>query len=141
MAAVLGLSQLSKLDDFIEKRDFLARHYLELLFDIEEILPLSLPSWPMRHAWHLFIIRLDIKRAGMDRDTFMLKLKEKNIGTGIHFRAVHTQKYYRETMKISGGTLPATEWNSDRICSLPLFPDMTFEDVHDVVNTIREVLK
>jgi UDP-4-amino-4-deoxy-L-arabinose-oxoglutarate aminotransferase len=51
------------------------------------------------------------------------------------------QKYYRETMKLPVGTLPATEWNSDRICSLPLFPDMTIEDVHDVVNTIKEVLK
>ena len=141
MAAVLGLSQLDRLDEFIEKRDLLARHYLELLSDIEEIRPLSLPSWSMRHAWHLFIVRLDIERAGMDRDTFMSKLKEKNIGTGLHFKAVHMQKYYRETMKLPVGTLPATEWNSDRICSLPLFPDMTIEDVHDVVNTIKEVLK
>ena len=141
MAAVLGLSQLDRLDEFIEKRDLLARHYLELLSDIEEIRPLSLPAWSTRHAWHLFIVRLDIERAGMDRDTFMSKLKEKNIGTGLHFKAVHMQKYYRETMKLPVGTLPATEWNSDRICSLPLFPDMTIEDVHDVVNTIKEVLK
>ncbi len=141
MSAVLGLSQLRRLDEFIKKRDLLARHYLELLSDIEEIRPLSLPVWPMRHAWHLFIVRLDIERAGMDRDTFMLKLKEKNIGTGLHFKAVHMQKYYRETMKLPDGALPATEWNSDRICSLPLFPDMTIEDVHDVVNTIKEVLK
>ena len=141
MAAVLGLSQLDRLDEFIEKRNLLAGHYLELLSDIEEIRPLSLPSWSMRHAWHLFIVRLDIERAGMDRDTFMSKLKEKNIGTGLHFKAVHMQKYYRETMKLPVGTLPATEWNSDRICSLPLFPDMTIEDVHDVVNTIKEVLK
>lgn len=141
VAAVLGLSQLGRLDEFIEKRDLLARHYLELFSDIEEILPLSSPSWLMRHAWHLFIVRLDTSRAGMDRDTFMTKLKEKNIGTGIHFKAVHTQKYYRETLKLPNGILPATEWNSDRICSLPLFPDMTPEDVNDVVEAIKEVLK
>lgn len=141
VAAVLGLSQLDRLDEFIEKRDLLARRYLELLSDIEEILPLLSPSWPMRHAWHLFIVRLDTSRAGMDRDTFMTKLKEKNIGTGIHFKAVHTQKYYRETLKLPDGILPATEWNSDRICSLPLFPDMTPEDVNDVVEAIKEVLK
>ena len=139
MAAILGLRQLRRLDEFIEKREQLARRYLELLSDVEEILPLSLPAYPMRHAWHLFIIRLDTNRAGMDRDTFMLKLKEKNIGTGIHFKAVHMQKYYRETMKLFG-TLSATEWNSDRICSLPLFPDMVIEDVDDVVNSIKEVL-
>ena len=76
----------------------------------------------------------------MDRDTFMAKLKERNIGTGIHFKAAHLQKYYRETLKLRKGFLPATEWNSDRICSLPLFPDMTLEDVDDVVETIKEVL-
>jgi UDP-4-amino-4-deoxy-L-arabinose-oxoglutarate aminotransferase len=141
MAAVLGLSQLSRLDAFIEKREFLARLYQERLSNVEEILPLSLPSYSMRHAWHLFIVRLDTKRAGMDRDTFILKLKEKNIGTGLHFKAVHMQKYYRETMKLPHGSLPATEWNSDRICSLPLFPDMTVEDVDDVVKAIKEVLK
>jgi UDP-4-amino-4-deoxy-L-arabinose-oxoglutarate aminotransferase len=141
MAAALGLSQLNRINKFIEKRTLLARAYTELLSDIHEIMPLLLPSYPMRHAWHLFIVRLDTRRAGMDRDTFMLKLKEKNIGTGIHFKAVHMQKYYRETMKLPDGTLPATEWNSDRIFSLPLFPDMTVEDADDVVNTIKEVLK
>lgn len=140
MAAALGLSQLSRLDAFIEKRALLAQRYQDLLSDIKEILPLSSPAYPIRHAWHLFVIRLDIERAGMDRDTFMVKLKERNIGTGIHFKAVHMQKYYRETLKIPRGILPATEWNSDRICSLPLFPDMTLEDVDDVINAIKEVL-
>ncbi len=141
IAAVLGISQLNRLDEFNKKRNQLAMLYRELLSNIDEILPLSLPIYPMKHAWHLFIIRLDTKRAGMDRDTFMMKLKEKNIGTGIHFKAVHTQKYYRETMNLTSGTLPATEWNSDRICSLPLFPGMTVEDVDDVVNAIKEVLQ
>ncbi len=141
MASILGLNQLTRLDEFIAKREMLARYYLESLADIDEILPLKTPSYALRHAWHLFIVRLDTNQAGMDRDTFMLKLKEKNIGTGLHFKAVHMQKYYRETMKSVMGTLPATEWNSDRICSLPLFPDMTVHDVDDVVNTIKEVLK
>ncbi len=55
----------------------------------------------------------------------MAELKERNIGTGLHFRAVHLQQYYREKMGFERGMLPDTEWNSDRICSLPLFPDMT----------------
>ena len=70
----------------------------------------------------------------------MTELKKKNIGTGIHFKAVHRQKYYRETLRLPEGVLPFTEWNSDRICSLPLFPDMALEDVDAVVATIKEVL-
>jgi len=71
----------------------------------------------------------------------MAELKERNIGTGLHFRAAHLHKYYRESMGIKPGTLPHTEWNSDRICSLPLFPDMTFEDVDSVVEAIKDVLR
>ena len=140
MAAALGLGQLGRLDDFIEKRSRLARRYHELLADMDEILPLGVPPYPMRHTWHLFVVRLDTERAGMDRDTFMAELKRRNIGTGIHFKAVHTQKYYRETLRLAEGVLPATEWNSERICSLPLFPDMEMEDVDSVVAAIKEVL-
>ncbi len=140
IAAVLGLTQLEKLESFIEKRTRLALRYLELLADVEEILTLEMPSYPVRHAWHLFIVRLDIERARMGRDEFMEKLKQQNIGTGLHFKAVHSQKYYRETLRLPNGALPATEWNSERICSLPLFPDMTFEDVDSVVAAIKEVL-
>ena len=140
IAAVLGLGQLSRLEAFIEKRSLLALRYQELLAGVDEILPLAVPSYSMRHAWHLFIVRLDTKRAGMDRETFMAELKKRNIGTGLHFKAVHTQKYYRDILHLPNGTLPATEWNSDRICSLPLFPDMTFEEVDDVVGAIKEVL-
>lgn len=141
LAAALGLTQLARLERFIAKRAMLAARYLELLAEVDEILPLALPPWPCRHAWHLFIIRLDTARSGMDRVAFMNGLKTRNIGTGIHFLAVHRQKYYRETLAQPKGALPATEWNSERICSLPLFPDMTLEDVDSVVAAVKDVLQ
>ncbi|MBN2328228.1 MAG: UDP-4-amino-4-deoxy-L-arabinose aminotransferase [Candidatus Omnitrophica bacterium] len=140
IAAALGLGQLNRLEEFIEKRSLLARRYHELLSEVDEILPLAIPPYPMRHAWHLFVVRLDVERAGMDRETFMKELKMRNIGAGIHFKSVHTQKYYRETMQLPDGALPNTEWNSDRICSLPLFPGMTLEDVDAVAAAIKEIL-
>ena len=114
--------------------------YRDKLAGMAEILPLTDPSYPARHAWHLFIVRLDTDRAGLTRDEFMERLKRRNIGTGLHFRAVHTQKYYRERAGVRKPALPNTEWNSDRICSLPLFPDMTEKDVCDVVAAIQKVL-
>lgn len=140
MAAALGLGQLLRVDDLNKRRETLALRYRERLSEVEEILPLAVPPDTTRHAWHLFVVRLDTDRAGMTRDAFMAALKERNIGTGLHFRAVHLQKYYRESMGMRRGMLPNTEWNSDRICSLPLFPDMTFEDVDDVVAAIKDVL-
>jgi len=140
ISAVLGLGQLARVDTLNAKRAELAMKYREQLADVEEIIPLSDPPYSMRHAWHLFVVRLDIEKAGLGRDEFMLRLKQRNIGTGLHFRAVHLQKYYRECMGMRRGMLPNTEWNSDRICSLPLFPDMTGRDVNDVVLAIKEIL-
>jgi len=140
ISAVLGINQLSRLNSFNKKRENLAMRYCELLSDIEEVLPLSIPAYSMSHAWHLFIIRVDIEKAGFSRNEFMERLKQNNIGTGLHFRAVHLQKYYREKMNDYVGKLQNTEWNSERVCSLPLFPDMTSEDVVEVVNTIKKVL-
>ncbi|MEN6575929.1 MAG: aminotransferase class I/II-fold pyridoxal phosphate-dependent enzyme [Phycisphaerales bacterium] len=140
VSAVLGLQQLARVDTFNARRTELAMAYRERLSEIEEMTPLSDPLYPMKHAWHLFIVRVDIDTVGLTRDEFMKRLKQRNIGTGLHFRAVHLQKYYRETMGMRRGMLPNTEWNSDRICSLPLFPDMTSDDVDDVVDAVKDVL-
>jgi UDP-4-amino-4-deoxy-L-arabinose-oxoglutarate aminotransferase len=139
--AALGISQLARVDEFNRQRTMLAMRYRERLQEVDEILPLADPPYPIRHSWHLFIVRLDTQKAGISRDDFMRGLKQKNIGTGIHFLAVHLQKYYRESMGMRYGMLPNTEWNSDRICSLPLFPEMTSDDVDDVINAIKNVLK
>jgi UDP-4-amino-4-deoxy-L-arabinose-oxoglutarate aminotransferase len=140
ISAALGTSQLARVDAFNSRRAELAMRYRERLEQVDEILPLRDPPYSIKHAWHLFIVRLDTDKAKLSRDDFMRELKRRNIGTGLHFRAVHLQKYYTESMGMRRGMLPNTEWNSDRICSLPLFPEMTFDDVDDVVSTIKEVL-
>lgn len=140
IAAVLGLNQLKRIEAFNAKRTELAMIYREQLSEIDEILPLSDPPYPMKHAWHLFIVRLDTDKSKMSRDDFMAELGRRNIGTGLHFRAVHLQKYYLQSMGTYRGMLPNTEWNSDRLFSLPLFPDMTVEDVKDVIDAVKHVL-
>ena len=140
IAAVLGLGQRARLDGFNARRTELAERYHEQLADIPEIIPLGRVDLPQTHAWHLFIVRLDLEQAGMDRDAFMAALKERNIGTGLHFRAVRLQKYFVEALGMARGMLPNTEWNSDRILSLPLCPSMSDADVDDVVGAIRDVL-
>jgi UDP-4-amino-4-deoxy-L-arabinose-oxoglutarate aminotransferase len=140
ISAVLGLRQLARLNDFNRKRTELAMRYRQLLSGVDEIMPLADPAYPMRHAWHLFIVRLDTDRAGMSREEFMDELKQRNIGTGLHFLAVHLHRYYMESMGTHRGMLPNTEWNSDRLCSLPLFPQMNQDDVDHAVEAIKDVL-
>ena len=138
--AALGLTQLERLDAFNRTRAERTALYDERLREIEEIIPLRRPDYPHDHSHHLYIVFLDLGRVTVDRDTFLEELKRRNIGTGIHFRAVHQQSYYRETGDKDAGPLPETEWASDRLFSLPLFPDMTEGDVEDVILAIRDTL-
>jgi UDP-4-amino-4-deoxy-L-arabinose-oxoglutarate aminotransferase len=140
MAAVLGIGQLARVDEFNRIRTQLAMYYRKRLIEIDELIPLAIPSYDIKHAWHLFVVRVDVDKVKISRDEFMAELKKRNIGTGLHFRAVHLQKYYMEAMGMRRGMLPNTEWNSDRILSLPLFPDMIEQDVDDVIETIKKVL-
>ena len=139
ICAALGLSQFRRLRQINSRRRELAMLYRQLFKDVPELRPLGDPDgYDFTHAWHLFVVRVDTPK--LTRNDFMAKMKEKNIGTGLHFRCVHSQKYYRDAYKVAPGVLPNTDYNSDRICSLPLFPDMTPEDVRDVVAAAKEVL-
>ena len=136
ISAAIALVQLNKLAAINARRAEIAQRYLTELADTP-FLPLAQPAWPHQHAWHLFIIRVDEAECGMSRDALMETLKAQDIGTGLHFRAAHTHKYYRE--RYPQLSLPNTEWNSDRICSIPLFPDMHDEDVTRVITALRQI--
>jgi len=139
ICAALGLSQFHRLAEINARRTELAMQYRAAFAEIPEIRPLADPQgYDFTHAWHLFVVRVDSPK--IDRNGFMAALKEKNIGSGLHFRCAHLQKYYREAMGFRPGSLPDTEYNSDHIVSLPLFPDMTDGDLQDVVSAIKEVL-
>lgn len=139
MNAALGVSQMRKLDLFTARRDALTRRYRELLADVEELSPLADPPWPHHHARHLMIVR-QTDASPLSRDAFMAALKARNIGTGIHFKGVHRHAYYRAKYPDAGarGRLANSDWNTDRLCSIPLFPDMTEGDVQDVVGAIKD---
>ncbi|HYQ38875.1 MAG TPA: DegT/DnrJ/EryC1/StrS family aminotransferase, partial [Pseudomonas sp.] len=115
----------------------LAERYLERLAHLP-VEPLGLPGHPQRHAWHLFILRIDAERCGLDRDAFMQGLQARNIGSGIHFIACHLHAYYRQ--RFPAVSLPNSEWNSARLCSIPLFPDMTAADQDRVVEAIEALV-
>jgi len=135
--AAIALVQLQRLDEINAKRTALATGYLQRLEGLP-VQPLALPLYPQQHAWHLFILRIDAERCGLDREAFMKALQAQNIGTGIHFIATHLHSYYRQ--RFPNIYLPNTEWNSARLCSIPLFPDMTLDDVDRVVGAIETAL-
>lgn len=135
--AAIAVVQLSRVEEMNQRRAQLVARYRAALKD-SPLQMLSVPEYSHLHANQLFMVRVDKSVCGIDRDSFMEKLKAYDIGTGLHFRAAHTQKYYRE--KYPELSLVESEWNTATLCSLPLFPDMSDADVDRVVKAINEIL-
>ena len=137
----LGLVQLGRIDALNARRAELAALYDRLLDSVPEIERPARVPYPSRHAWHLYQVLVDRERSGVSRDDLREELKKRNIGTGLHFLAVHELTYYKEKYPAPPGRLANTEAIAQRIVSLPLFPDMTDDDVRQVVEEIRSVVR
>ena len=135
--AAIALVQLERLDAINARRTELAAAYRQKLEGLP-VQPLAVPAYAQTHAWHLFILRIDSERCGMDREAFIKGLQDQGIGTGIHFIATHLHTWYRQ--RDPDLHLPNTEWNSARLCSIPLFPDMTDQDLDRVVGAIATLM-
>jgi dTDP-4-amino-4,6-dideoxygalactose transaminase len=139
MQAALGIHQLASVDEFNARRRELSSLYDQLLAEVPEIEPLAVPLYDHFHTRHLYVVKV-LDSARLTRDRFIAELKARNVGTGIHFRAVHTQPYYSGKYPHWSGALPVAEWVSERLCSIPLFPLMSEDDVRYVVAAIKDVL-
>lgn len=139
LQAALGLAQLRRIEEMNERRRKLAELYDRFLDSVPEIIRPAKVPYPSRHSWHLYTVLIDSKRTGFTRDEFREELRKRNIGTGLHFLAVHELSYYRDRYHPEPELLRNSEYVAARILSLPLFPDMGEEDVVQVVEEIRDL--
>ena len=136
--ASVGLHQLPRLDQWIERRAQLWSRYDEMLAG----LPLETPppAEPhTRHARHLYQILVE-SSAPLSRDKLLDGLTAHNIGAGVHYRGVHLHPYYRDKYRLSPGDFPVASSISERTLSLPLGPNVTEADQDDVVEALVELL-
>jgi len=132
--AALGVSQLKKLDMFIDKRNELALRYRELLGNIDGVtLPVIKDN--ISHAWHLYTILLD---ESIDRDEFFKYMRSANIGVNLHYIPVYKHSYYVENFGFDSEEFPVTEDVFKRIITLPLYPKMELKQLEYVVEKIKE---
>ena len=134
----LGISQLKKLDKFIEKRRKLAELYDEILGEFSSAVLPPHRIEDQNPAWHLYALRIDFDALGMSRDSVMRALRDLGVGTQVHYIPVHTQPYYKELY--GEQTLNGAEHYYERTLSLPLFPAMEEEDVQRVALQLRTVI-
>jgi dTDP-4-amino-4,6-dideoxygalactose transaminase len=140
LQAAVGLAQLKHIEEMNARRTKLAELYDRLLDDISEIIRPRRVTYPSCHSWHLYTILIDQEKTGFTRDEFREEMRTRNIGTGLHFLAVHELSFYRERYHPVSELLKNSEYVAARIVSMPLFPDMQEEDVVKVVDEIRDVL-
>lgn len=136
--AALGVSQLEKLDRMNEMRREKARLYNKLLSGINE---LTLPTEPKgrKHVYQMYTPRINKK---INRDEFLLKLKEKGVGITVPFgTAVHKQPYYVKNFDSNKYVLPNTDEIMETMFVLPMYPQITAEEINYVANSVKEVIK
>ena len=139
VSAAIGIEQLKKFDAFMAARRRLAQMYRAVLADIDEIV-LPPVADDITHAWHLYIIRFRLDRLARSRDELAYDLRRENVGTGFHFHSLHLHQYYRETFGMKPQDCPNAAQASKEILSLPLHPQLTDKNVHEVVSALKKVL-
>jgi UDP-4-amino-4,6-dideoxy-N-acetyl-beta-L-altrosamine transaminase len=136
--AALGLSQLSRLDEFVERRNAIAEYYNQALASM----PLQLPSIPPenRSAFHLYVIRLKTDEISKSHRQVFEQLREADIGVNLHYMPVHLQPYYRE-LGFDEGYCPEAEAHGGSAITLPLHPSMTERNQEYVVQSLASLLE
>ena len=136
IAATLGLSQLSKIEKFLDKRRKIAKGYSDSLGRLPLVLPLNEAN--VRSAWHLYVVRVDPSQSKLSRDNVFDLLRENGIGVNVHYIPIHMQPYYQK-MGFQLGDFPVAEKYSKEALSLPIFPSLTFEEQAKVSSTLLRI--
>jgi UDP-4-amino-4,6-dideoxy-N-acetyl-beta-L-altrosamine transaminase len=141
--AALGLSQLTRLPQSLEKRREIAQWYRETLRQIfadGEVVPLTVRP-RVEHAYHLFAVRINFNRLGVSRAVAMNRMRERGIGTQVHYIPVYRQPYYRHLNDDETLVRPGMDAYYESTLSLPMYPELTRDDVERVVRELATALE
>ncbi len=138
--AALGLHQLAKLPQFHARRKGFAQRYNEAFSEFDS---LQIPAHRagVEHAWHLYVLRLNLSRLSISRNQFIDELRARNIASSVHFVPVHLHRYYREKYGYKAEDFPVALREYRRMISLPLHPGMSEQDVADVIDSVSEIVR
>jgi perosamine synthetase len=138
MQAALGFSQLAKCGAMREKRQAVAERYQQGLADLDICsTPAAEPG--TQHAWHLFVLQLNLDSLRITRDRVIEELKERGVGTSVHFIPLHLHPYYQQQFGYRAGDFPSAEHRFERAISLPIYPGMSMDDVDQVIQALHDI--
>jgi UDP-4-amino-4,6-dideoxy-N-acetyl-beta-L-altrosamine transaminase len=138
ISCALGLSQIKKLDSFLYLRRSIAKRYDEFFSKIDFIKPLY--TFTNNSAYHLYVIKIDFEKLNIDKKEFVLKMREKNIGLQLHYIPINKQPYYKN-LGYGNEITPIMDEYYKKAISLPIYPNLSYEEQNYVCEKILEVLK
>lgn len=136
--AALGLVQLSKCEEMWRRRVAIAQKYDKALASFEAYRTPEVAEG-VQNAWHLYVILVKPSALRIHRDRVMEELRQRGIGTSVHFIPLHLHPYYQRTWGYRPGEFPVAEDYFDRCISLPIYPGMTDEDLHRVIEALHDI--
>jgi perosamine synthetase len=140
IAAALGIPQLHKCDRFGTIRQRYATLYNEGFKEIPEI-TVPYVAEDVEHAWHLYVIQLDLGRLRIGRNEMIDLLKKQGIGTSVHFIPLHLHPYYSNNTTYAQKNFPVANQAFKRIISLPIYPRMTDAEVQRVIEVVTRLIQ
>lgn len=138
LQAALGLTQLEKADVFRKRRAAIAKLYSEGLASLSGFLPPAEPA-DASHAWHLYVVNTNPAVLSIGRNQVIEELKQRGIGTSVHFIPLHLHPLYQNGFGYRSGQFPNAEKHFSNAISLPLFPDMTRDEVDRVLEALHDI--
>lgn len=140
IASSIGLHQLARVEKNLKRRKQIWEQYM---YAFKHNPLLTLPSEVeknTRHGMHLFAILLNLEHLKVSRVDFVDQLIKENIGSGVHFSAIHMHRYYKNTYRHKKGDFPNAEYIGERTVSLPLGANLSDSDVYDVIHAVNKLL-
>jgi dTDP-4-amino-4,6-dideoxygalactose transaminase len=138
VAAAMGVEQLARLPQFVQRRQHLAARYQAQLAGLPLVLPADAPAGDA-HAWHLYVVRL-APGARVGRDEIIQALSDRGIGTSVHYVPLHRQPYWRDRYQLTPARFAHAEAAYQCMLSLPLFTAMHDTDQDRVIGALHELL-
>lgn len=138
LQCALGISQMDKLDNFIERRREIVNKYNEAFKEVQEITTPYEAEYS-NSGWHIYVIVLNLDKLTVGRKEIFEALQKENIGVNVHYLPVYLHPYYRE-LGYEKGLCPIAEDLYNRMITIPLFPAMTDKDVQDVITAVNKVI-
>jgi perosamine synthetase len=137
MSAALGTSQLRRIEEFLAKRERVARRYSHALARFDWVRP-PVVKPDVRMSWFVYVVTL---AEGLDRDEVMRQMEARGVPVRGYFSPVHLQPYIRERFGYAGGELPLTESIARRTIALPFHNNLSDAEVEEVVATLADVVE